>query len=165
MALATQSQLEAKREAEKRALDAAMASCVKLVESMREAKPADAARSKSRLDEMIKATPKLPLEFKRKISAEARKFECFANMRAADDALKLAADKAHHDERGERNRLVSEARGFCNRASSLGAEPEFKTIANRKIEIIMMTGGVEHKGPTLAKPLSVAPRNPHNAKA
>ncbi len=156
--------LDVKREAEKRALDAAMERCTKLVESMRLANPADAARSKARLDEVIKATPKLPMDFKRRISAEARKFECFSNMRATDDALKRASEKARHDELGERNRLVGEARGFCSKASSLGAEPEFKTIANRKIEIIMMTGGVEHKGPTLAKPLSFAPKTPNAAK-
>jgi hypothetical protein len=164
-AMTLANQLDMKREAEKRLLDSVMERCTKLVESMRAAKPAEAERSKARLDEIVKATPKLPMEFKRKIVANARTFECFANMRAADEALKLAWEKARRDELIERNRLVGEARGFCNKAASLGAEQGFKAAATRKIEIIMMTGGVEHKGPTVAKPLSVAPKAPNAAKA
>lgn len=152
-----------KIEAEKKALAACMAECSKVLESMRLAKPVDAERIKSQLDAIIKRVPKLPMEFKRKLLTDARTFECIANTRAADSALTIALEKARKDDSTERNRLVGEARNFCAKAISLGADPSFRTIANRKIEIIMMTGGVEHKGPTVAKPADTAPK-PVSAK-
>jgi len=147
-------QLNAQREADERALAAAMAQCTKLVQSMRLVTPADAERTVLLLAEFVKHTPKLPLEAKRKLLADARALECAANMRATDAALHLALEKARENAPADRNRLIGEARRFCSKAASLGAEPGFKLAARRKIEIIMMTGGVEHKGPTLAKPRS-----------
>ena len=152
------------QEAEKKLLAASMAECSKLVASMRTQKPGEAERSKTRLDEIIKHAPKLPMEFKRKVLTEARSLECMANTRAADTALQSALEKARKDDEGERNRLVAEARNFCNKAIALGAASSFRATANRKIEIIMMTGGVENKGPTIAKPADTAPR-PTGAKA
>jgi hypothetical protein len=153
-----------KREAEQRLLDAAMAECSKMLESMRMAPPAEADRIKTRLDERMKSNSKLPMDFKRKTLEAARAFECAANMRATDTALKQAMHKAHGDDLIERNRLVGEARTFCNKAASLGADEHFRTTVNHKIEIIMLTGQVEHKGPTIAKPRDTAPKNPHHAK-
>lgn len=153
-----------KQEAEKKALAACMAECTKLVETMRLQKPADAERSKARLDEVVKRVPTLPMDFKRKIFADARAFECISNTRAADAALQLALEKARKDDIPARNKLVGEARNFCNKAISLGAIASFRATANRKIEIIMMTGGVEHKGPTIAKPLDTSPK-PASAKS
>lgn|SRR5512146_3237653 len=147
-------QLKMQREVDERALAAAMAQCAKLVESMRLVKPADAERTALLLAEFVKHTPKLPLEFKRKLLAQARALECAANMRATDAMLHLALEKAREGATAERNRLIGEARRFCSKAAALGAEPGFKLAAQRKIEIIMMTGGIEHKGPTLAKPRS-----------
>jgi hypothetical protein len=154
-----------KQEAEKRLLAQAMAECEKQLESMRMASPAEAERIKSRLDDKMKNNKKLPTDFKRKMAAAAREFECAANMRAADAVLKQAPQTARVDNDKERNRLVSEARTFCSKATSLGADAQFRATVNHKIEIIMMTGQVEHKGPTIAKPLDTAPKNPHNAKA
>ena len=138
--------------AEKKLLDACIAECTKLVESMRTQSPRDAEHSKTKLDTIIKRVPKMPMEMKRKLSADARSHECIANTRAADAALQKALENARKDDEAERNRLVGEARNFCNKAMSLGAASSFRTTANRKIEIIMMTGGVEHDGPTIAKP-------------
>lgn len=153
-----------KRELEKRQLEAAMAECTKQVESMRELQPEAAERVKSRLDAYIKSHPKLPMDFKRKVLAEARSYECFANMRAADAALRHALNDARHDDREVRTKLIGQARAFAAKAGALGADDEFKAAVKRKIEIIMMTGGVEHEGPTIAKPLSTAPVNPRHAK-
>lgn len=146
------------QEAEKKMLAACMGECSKLVASMSTQKPAEAERSKARLDDIIKRTPKLPVEFKRKVLTDARSHECMANTRAADAALQAALEKARKDDESERNRLVAEARNFCNKAIALGAASSFRATANRKIEIIMMTGGVENKGPTIAKPADTAPR-------
>lgn len=151
-------------EAEKKLLAAAMAECAKLVAAMRAATPAEAERSKAKLDDIFKRLPKLPLDFKRKIMGDARVFERAANTRAADAALRQALEKAREDDVPARNRLVGEARGFYNKAVSLGADPTFRASAQRKIDIIMMTGGVEHDGPTIAKPFDSAPRNPNNPK-
>jgi len=94
---------------------------------------------------------------------DARNFECIANTRAADAALQGALGKARQDDGMERNRLVGEARRFANKAISLGADSSFRASLNRKIEIIMMTGKVEQKGPTVAKPLDTTPK-PQSAK-
>lgn len=142
-----------------------MAECSRTLESMRTAQPVDAERVKARLDELIKGNQKLPPAFKKQLAENARVFERDANTRATHAALDQALKTARTDDAAERNRLIGEARRFCNKAASLGADANFKATANRKIEIIMLSGGVEHKGPTVAKPLDTAPRNPHNPKA
>src|SRR5690348_13046251 len=106
MSLATQ--LKMQREVDERALAAAMAQCTKLVQSMRLVQPAEAERTALLLAEFLKHTPKLPLEFKRKLLAEARALECAANMRATDAALHLALEKAREDAATERSRLIGE---------------------------------------------------------
>jgi len=154
-----------RREAEQKLLAAAMAECDKMLESMRAAQPAEAERIKTRLDDRLKSNAKLPLDFKRKTLAAARSFECMANMRATDAALHQALHQARSDDLHERNRLVGEARTFCNKAVALGADDHFRSTVKHKIEIILMTGQVEHHGqPTVAKPLDTAPKNPHHAK-
>jgi hypothetical protein len=153
----------AKREAEQRLIETIKLECSKLVETMRLAQPTEAERIKTRLDEVIKRSTKLPMDFKKKILTDARSFECISNTRAADVALHAAMSKAKQDDMIERNRLVGQARGYANKAVSLGADPSFRATCNRKIEIIMMTGNVEQKGPTIAKPLDTAPR-PNTAK-
>lgn len=161
----TASDLLAKREAEKKQLEAAMAECNKTLEAMRECGPADGERLTKRLDELVKGNQKLPPAFKKQAFETARSFERNANTRATHAALDQALKTARADDAAERNRLVGDARRLCNKAVSLGADANFKAAANRKIEIIMLSGGVEHKGPTIAKPLNIAPRNPHNPKA
>jgi hypothetical protein len=127
-------------EATEKALAICMAKCAKLVDSMRVAKPAEAERMRSLLGEIIKATPKLALDFKRKMLFDAVACERNANVRAADGALNLAMEKARADSKIERNRLAGEARNFCNKAIALGAPATIRDTLNRKIEIIMMTG-------------------------
>lgn len=163
MTIATSATLQ--REAEEKQIEAVKAECNKLVASMRAAQPAEAARLKTRLDETIKHYPKLPFAFRRNVLAEARAGECQANTRAADAALNAALAKAREDDTIERNRLVGQARGFASKAMMLGADATFRTILNRKIEIIMLSGGVEQKGPTLAKPLYATPRMPYRVRS
>jgi len=148
------------RDAEQKLIDGAKAECNRLVQSMRTAPPEEAARLKTLLDENLKHYKQLPLAFKRDMLAAARACECFANTRAADAALNAAMVKAREDDVPERNRLVGQARGFANKAMTLGADAAFRAVLNRKIEIIMLSGGVEQKGPTLAKPRYAAPRMP-----
>src|SRR6266704_1137978 len=86
-----------KQEAEKKLLEAFMAQCGKVLDSMRDVPPAEAERIRQRLD----------------------------------DARKLSA-----------------------KAIMLGANQDFQHAVRRKLENIMLTGGVEHHGPTAAKPLA-----------
>lgn len=154
-----------KREADERALAAAMAECDKMLAEMHMAQPAAAERIRTRLEDALKNNPKLPMEFKRKTLAAARASECMAYQRAADTALRQAQSMARADDLQERNRLVGEARAFGAKAASFGADEHFRATLSRKIEIIMLTGHVEHHGnPTVAKPLDTAPKNPHHAK-
>jgi membrane protein involved in colicin uptake len=154
----------ARHDAELKALETVKTECRKLVETMRVVPPSEAERIKQRLEDAIKRCDKLPMEFKRQLLTDARSFECIANTRAADTALQSAMGKARLDDANERNRLVAQAREFANKAASLGADASFKATLNRKIEIIMMTGKVQHKGPTAAKPLNIAPK-PNGAKS
>ena len=128
-------------EAKEKALAICVAKCTKLVESMRLAKPAEVERMRALLLEIIKGTPTLPLEFKRKMMNDALACERNANIRAADAALTMAMDQARKDSKFERSRLIGEARNFCNKAISLGAATSYRETLNRKIEVIMMTGG------------------------
>src|SRR5579863_10015195 len=116
MAMTATNDPAAKLAAEKKLLDACIGECTKLVQSMRTQSAPDAARSKIKLDAIIKSVPKLPTDVKRKLLADARSFECIANTRAADVALQQALEKARKDDEAERNRLVGEARNLCNKA-------------------------------------------------
>ena len=150
--------IDVAKEAEEKLLEAVKTECRKLIETMRLAQPTEAERIRTRLDEVIKHCTKLPLDLKRQILDDARALECTSNTRAADVALHAAMRKAKEDDATERNRLVGQARGYANKAIALGADPAFRATVNRKIEIIMMTGNVEQKGPTIAKPLDATPR-------
>ena len=147
-----------KYEAEQRLIEAVKVECEKLLEMMRQASPVEAERLKTRLDEVIKRCPKIPLALKRKITTDARALECIANTRAADACLNSAMAKAKSDDVQERNRLISQARSYASKAVSLGAAPAFRSALDRKVEIIMLTGGVAHKGPSAAKPLYTGPK-------
>jgi hypothetical protein len=153
----------AKNEAEERLLAAIKTESRKLIDSMRLAQPSEAERLRTRLDEVLKHATKLSMDFKRDILAEARNLESTANTRAADVALQAAMRKAKENDAAERNKLVGQARGYASKAISLGADPAFRATVDRKIEIIMMTGNAEQKGPTAAKPLDASPR-PRSAK-
>lgn len=130
------------RDAQQKMVDGIKLQCNRLLEIMRVARPTDAERIKSQLEGIIESCPKVPLDIKRKILADARVCECMANTRAADAALQAALSKARTDDKAERNRLVAEAQICATKAMALGAEASFKASVNRKVEIVMMTGNV-----------------------
>ena len=157
--------LKAKQDAERKMLEAAKAECEKHLYAMKTAQPAAAEKVKQLLADTIKRNPKLPMDFKKSVNDRARTYECNANMRAADIALHQAMQMAQDHHMKERAKLIGEGRGFFRKAMSLGADKDFQAAAERKIDNVLMTGGLEHKGPTVAKPASFAPKNPHSAKA
>ena len=64
----------------------------------------------------------------------------------------------------ERGAAIGEARIFIRKAGSLGASRAMVQGCERKIETIMLSGGIRQKGPTKAKPLDTAPKPPNLAK-
>jgi hypothetical protein len=153
-----------KQEAEKKLLDAFMAQCGKVVDSMRDVPPAEAERIRQRLDDAIKSCPHLPAAFKQQTLAVARAYECSSNMRATDDALQKAMHFAREDDKIARNELLAEARKLSAKAVMLGANQDFQHAVRRKLENIMLTGGVEHHGPTAAKPLAGTLAGQHHGR-
>src|SRR5947209_17441488 len=148
------SEVARKQEAEKKLLDAFMAQCGKVLESMRDVPPAEAERIRQRLEDAMKSCPGLPAAFKQQTMAVARAYECSSNMRATDDALQQAMHFAREADKVGRTELLAEARKRSARATMLGANENFQHAVRRKLENIMLTGGVEHHGPTAAKPLA-----------
>src|SRR5258708_33891062 len=70
-----------KQEAEKKLLDAFMAQCGKVLETMRDVPPAEAERIRQRLDDALKSCPNLPAAFKQQTMAGAPAYECPFNTR------------------------------------------------------------------------------------
>lgn len=136
----------------------------RLVE-MHDASPQEAER----LNELIKARcaddKNLPFDFKQKAYKRARELQCMANMRAADKVMHLALRLAAQENMKERTAKIGEARGYFSKACGLGASEDWRKAFQRLNENIMMTGGVQHKGPTRAKPDFHTPTNPNRAKA
>lgn len=144
-------------------IDRLVAACRDQLGKMRKAPPQEAERLAEHLKERLK-DQRLPFDFRREAAALARRYECDANMRAADSALHWAATFARAEKMGERNRSLGEARRFVARAAMLGCDPSFRRACEREIEAIMLSGGVVKSGPTRAKPLDTAPKNPNRAK-
>ena len=158
------SEVARKQEAEKKLLDAFMAQCGKVLESMRDVPPAEAERIRQRLEDAMKSCPGLPAAFKQQTMAVARAYECSSNMRATDDALQQAMHFAREDDKVARNELLAEARKRSAKATMLGANENFQHAVRRKLENIMLTGGVEHHGPTAAKPLAGTAAGQHHGR-
>lgn len=153
-----------KLEAEKQALERSMKFCREELHKMHEASPDEAERLAKELKDVCGSDKKLPFDFKRKVLERAREYERNANMRAADAALHSALRLAADEQMVERARKLGEGRRFFSKACSLGADDDFRKAAQRLIENVMMTGGVQKKGPTRAKPADIAPRAPNRAK-
>jgi hypothetical protein len=154
-----------KREAERQAMERSMRSCKEELFKMHEASPEEAERLSKWLKDRCSEDKSLPLDFKRKVLERARTYERNANMRAADRALHAALRLAAEEHMVERAQKLGEGRRYFSKAIALGADQDFRAAAQRLIENIMLTGGVQRKGPTRAKPADIAPRAPNRAKA
>lgn len=152
------------REAEQRAIEQAKQVCRNQVKQMHDASPEDAERLHKWLKEFCGSEKRLPFEFRKKALDRARELECQANMRKTDSLLHWAAKLAAEEHMKERARVLGEAQKYLSKACTLGADQEFRKAAHRLIDTIMMTGGVQHQGPTRAKPKDFAPKTPNRAK-
>lgn len=154
-----------KQEAERIAVERAMQSCRDDLKKMHDATPDQAEQMNKMLKDRCGQDKHLPFDFKRKVLERARLYECNANMRAADTALHVALRLAADEQMVQRAQKLGEGRRYFSKACMLGADADFRAAAQRLMENIMMTGGVQHKGPTRAKPGDFAPRAPNRAKA
>ncbi|MBI2241627.1 MAG: hypothetical protein HYU59_12590 [Magnetospirillum gryphiswaldense] len=153
-----------RRAAEQAAIDQAKRVCKVELAKMHEASPEEAERLGKWLKDRCGQDKALPFDFKRKLLERARLYECNANMRAADRVLHAALRLAAEEHMTARAAKLGEGRKYFSKACSLGAGDDFRKAGQRLIENIMMTGGVQHKGPTRAKPGDFAPRAPNRAK-
>lgn len=152
------------QEAARQALERSMQHCKDVLRKMRDATPEEAERLNKALKDHCGSDKALPFDFRKKVLERARQYECFANMRATDRALHEALRLAAEEHMVERAQKLGEGRRYFGKATALGADEDFRKAAQRLIETIMMTGGVQHKGPTRAKPADIAPRAPNRAK-
>ncbi len=136
-----------------------------LVHGMEGKSPDDAERMAQRIKEFCAGDKLLPLDFKQKAYQKARELERFANMRMADKMLRDASRMAAAENMKERGVKLGDARRFFAKACALGADADWRKAFQRGSETVMLTGGVQPKGPTRAKPRDIAPRAPNRAKA
>lgn len=156
--------LQQKQEAAREAQERSMQFCRDDLRRMHDATPDEAERLGKELKDYCGNDRALPFDFKRKVLERARQYECNANMRAADSALHNALRLAADEQLVERARKLGEGRRYFSKACTLGADQDFRQAVQRLIENVMMTGGVQKKGPTRAKPGDIAPRAPNRAK-
>lgn len=153
-----------KQEAERLAIERSMRFCKEQLFKMHDCQPDEAERLNKLLKDHCGTDKKLPFDFKRKVLERARQYECFANMRATDCALHAALRLAAGEHMVERAQKLGEGRRLFSKACGLGADEDFRMAAQRLMDTIMMTGGVQHKGPTRAKPAGLVPPTPNRAK-
>jgi hypothetical protein len=135
-----------------------------LVHRMDMVSPEEAERLAKQVKDHCAGDKLLSMEFKQKANTRARELQCSANMRRADTLLHDASRLAAEEHLKERGMKLGEARRYFANACMLGADADWRKAFQRLTETIMMTGGVQHAGPTRAKPASIAPPTPNRAK-
>ncbi|MDA8232571.1 MAG: hypothetical protein M0006_14650 [Magnetospirillum sp.] len=135
-----------------------------LIHAMADASPEESERLAQQVKDRCGGDTLLPFDFKQKAFKKARELQCNANMRAADRLMHQAARLAAEENMKDRGAKVAEARRYFAKACTLGADEEWRKAFQRLNETILLTGGVQHKGPTRAKPLDTAPKPPNRAK-
>jgi len=136
-----------------------------LLLQMKTAGPEDAANLSEKLKEYSQSEKLMPMDFKKSALAQAKKFECDANMRVADKLIRQAASMLAKEQIKERGRLLADSRRYFSKVCSLGADPEWKRAYQRLCDNVMMSGGVQLEGNSRAKPICLAPKAPNRAKA
>ena len=149
--------------ADRAALEQKMMAMYERLEGMADAAPAAAEEAHRWIREQC-TDPHLAGEFKDKVLEKARALDCNAHMRATGAALADAARLATEGRMPERSAKLIEAQTFYSKACNLGANDHFRRATGRLIETVLMTGGGRHVGPSVAKPLDTAPKNPRQAK-
>lgn len=134
--------------------------CKEQLRQMHDAGPEEAERLGKLLKDRCGYDKQLPYEFKKKLLERARFHECNANMRAANKALHEALRLAADEQMLQRSQKLGDGRRYSAKACALGADADFRAAVQRLVDNVLLTGGVQHKGPTRAKPAEIAPRAP-----
>ena len=109
------------------------------------AKAGDIEAARRRFDRvrtMVKDL-RLPAEYLNELKETIRTTEIAGLKKLTDHLLERASDCARKDDIAGRASYVKEAREHIGRVLSLGGEPDFKEISEKKIEIAMLTSSRE----------------------
>lgn len=156
---------ERRAEIERKRIDGLKLQISQLLQKLKDAAPEEAKRLGEQAAERLKDNG-LPKDYREEARKHARAYERDSNMRAADEALKMAVAHAKHDRIKERGEFIKRARDFKRRAIALGASEHFEIAVETQVEQIREMGRVSHHGkPTRAKPKDTAPETPNLAKA
>ena len=97
-----------------------------------------ARRRFDRVRAMVKEA-RLPAEFFNELKESIRQIEITGLKKLTDQLLDRATDYARTDNVAGRASVIEEAREHIARILALGAEPDFKAVSEKKIEIALMT--------------------------
>lgn len=136
----------------------------KMVHDLSDMTPEDIERSNKHIKEWCGKDKLIPLDFKQRAMKHAQKVERAANMLYCDTQLHHATEAAINEHHKEKMVFLGNARRYFGKATSLGADDDWRKAFKRAEENLMMTGGVHKEGPSRAKPADIAPRAPNRAK-
>jgi hypothetical protein len=122
------------------------------------AKTGDVESARRRFDRvraMVKDA-RLPADFLGELKESIRTIEITGLKKLTDQLLERASDYARKDDIAGRASVVKEAREHISRVLSLGGEPDFREVSEKKIEIAMMTSSRE--ATAAPKAYAAAPR-------
>ena len=100
----------------------------------------------------------LPLDFQKQIQDQSKKLELDAYVKAVDMTLEQAREHALARRETDKIKAIKLARELHVKAIQFGAGQQFKDTVNKKIDIIMLSGGHKIDGPTAAKPMENMPK-------
>ena len=109
------------------------------LEVVAEAGDIESARRRfDRVRALVKES-RLTGDFMNEIKESIRQIEIAGLKKLADQLLEKASDLARKDDVAGRAAAIKEAREHITRCLALGAEPDFKEVSEKKIEIALMT--------------------------
>ncbi len=114
-----------------------------------------ARRRFDRVRAMVKEA-RLPADFLNELKESIRQIEINGLKKLTDQLLERANDYARKDDIAGRASVIKEAREHIGRILALGAEPDFKEVSEKKIEVALMTSSRE--AAAVPKNLASAPR-------
>ncbi len=112
-----------------------------------------ARRRFDRVRAMVKDA-RLPADYLNELKESIRTIEITGLKKLTDQLLERANDCARKDDIAGRASYIKEAREHIGRVMALGAEPDFKEVSEKKIEVALMTSSAA----AAAAPKTAAPR-------
>jgi hypothetical protein len=109
------------------------------------AKAGDIESARRRFDRVraLVKESRLTGDFMNEIKESIRQIEIAGLKKLADQLLEKASDLARKDDIAGRAAAIKDAREHIARCLALGAEPDFKEVSEKKIEIALMTSSRE----------------------